>query len=142
MTARLLLVRHGNTFRDNEIPRRVGRRTDLRLVEEARSEKAARFLLDAGLRPDRVFAAPLRRTMETAGIIVRTMGLPLTPIPADAFSEIDYGPDENRTEEEVMLRLGRARLSHETNEKKTDETYLLEEGRKVLDAWDKNAVVP
>lgn len=135
--ARLILVRHGNTFREGEIPRRVGRRTDLPLVEEVRAEKAARFLLDAGLRPDRVFAAPLRRTMETAGIIVKTMGLSLTPIPADAFSEIDYGPDENRTEEEVMLRLGRVRLPGEA-----DRALLLEEGKSVLAAWDRDATVP
>lgn len=112
MITRLILVRHGNTFRENEVPRRVGRRTDLPLVETARAEKAARFIQESGLMPGSVFAAPLRRTMETAEIIVRALGLSAMPIvPMDAFSEIDYGEDEDKTEDEVIARLGRDALA-------------------------------
>ena len=56
--------------------------------------------------PDVVFAAPLKRTMETARLAVAEMGLPLTVQEEDSFREIDYGPDENKTEDVVIARVG------------------------------------
>ena len=46
--------------------------------------------------------------------------------PLNAFVEIDYGVDENKTEEEVRLRLGNGNI---------------EKGKKIIEDWDKNAVV-
>ncbi len=108
----LIIVRHGNTFLAGETPLRVGCRTDLPLVEEARSRRAGRYLKERGFLPDRVVAAPLKRTMETARLLVKTMELPLDVETATIFSEIDYGPDEGKSEEEIMLlsRTGRRPL--------------------------------
>ena len=39
---KLVIVRHGNTFRAGETPTRVGARTDLPLVEEERARSAGR----------------------------------------------------------------------------------------------------
>lgn len=77
--------------------------------------------------PDVIYAAPLLRTMQTARLAVRTIGLDSDISPLNAFVEIDYGVDENKTEEEVRLRLGNGNI---------------EKGKKIIEDWDKNAVVP
>ena len=51
---------------------------------------------------------------------------PFSIFPLNAFVEIDYGVDENKTEEEVRLRLGNGNI---------------EKGKKIIEDWDKNAVV-
>lgn len=140
--SRLVIIRHGNTFRADETPRWVGRRTDLHLVEEERAGKAAAILLERKVVPDKVYAAPLHRTMETASIIKRQMGLTSPVVSLDAFSEIDYGPDENRTEREVTFRLGTVRLRETNPERAVDADFVMAEGRKVLDAWNAVAAVP
>ena len=45
---KLVIVRHGNTFRAGETPTRVGARTDLPLVEEERARSAGRYLREKG----------------------------------------------------------------------------------------------
>lgn len=102
----LIIARHGNTFRKGETPTRVGSRTDLELVEEERGRGIGLYLKKLGLIPTRILAAPLKRTMRTAELAAEELGNPC-PVVADArFIEVDYGPDENRTEEEVVARLG------------------------------------
>ncbi len=102
----LVIARHGNTFRKGETPTRVGSRTDLELVEEERGRGIGLYLKKLGLTPTRILAAPLKRTMRTAELAAEELGNPC-PVVADArFIEVDYGPDENRTEEEVVARLG------------------------------------
>lgn len=102
----LIIARHGNTFRKGETPTRVGSRTDLELVEEERGRGIGLYLKKLGLTPTRILAAPLKRTMRTAELAAEELGNPC-PVVADArFIEVDYGPDENRTEEEVVARLG------------------------------------
>ncbi len=39
MGVTLYIVRHGNTFEPDEPPRRIGRRTDLPLVESGRAKE-------------------------------------------------------------------------------------------------------
>jgi len=101
MTARVVIVRHGNTFAPGEPPRRIGARTDLPLVESGRAQAEALAAHFAGTAFDRVLASPLRRTRETAEAIA-----PGRAEPADWLREIDHGPDENRTEAEVLARIG------------------------------------
>lgn len=102
----LIIARHGNTFRKGETPTRVGSRTDLELVEEERGRGIGLYLKKLGLTPTRILAAPLKRTMRTAELAAEELGNPC-PVVADArFIEVDYGPDENCTEEEVVARLG------------------------------------
>jgi len=106
MTTRLIIARHGNTFTKEQIPTRVGGRTDLPLVESERGTNIGKYLKMKNMLPDAVFAAPLKRTMETARLAVKEMELPLEIQKEDSFREIDYGPDENKTEDEVIARIG------------------------------------
>ncbi|OLA79263.1 MAG: phosphoglycerate mutase [Azospirillum sp. 47_25] len=106
MTTRLIIARHGNTFTKDQTPTRVGGRTDLPLVESERGRNIGKYLKLKDMLPDVVFAAPLKRTMETARLAVAEMGLPLEVQAEDCFREVDYGPDENKPEEEVIARVG------------------------------------
>lgn len=120
MTTRLIIARHGNTFEKGQTPTRVGGRTDLALVETERGTNVGLYLKQTGLLPDAVFAAPLKRTTETAKLAVKALGIDLPVMAETSFTEIDYGPDENKTEDEVIARIG----------------------QEAIDNWNKNAVVP
>jgi len=118
---RILIVRHGNTFSPGEAPRRVGAPTDLPLVASgvAQAHALAAHFAKHVSHIERLFTSPLRRTWETAAILAASMGAPEVR-PAEWLREIDHGPDENRTEEEVVRRIG----------------------ADALHAWDTRAVVP
>ena len=105
---RLVIVRHGNTFAPGEPPRRIGARTDLPLVESGRAQALAlkRHFACKGWTFDRVLTSPLRRTREFAELIASGHAEP-----AEWLREIDHGPDENRTEDQVLARLGRDALN-------------------------------
>ena len=108
MTTRLIIARHGNTFDPGDTPRRVGRRTNLPLVAsgEAQAKRIGDYLRRHHMVPDVVFAAPLKRSYDTARLAVEAAGCNL-PITTDArFNEIDYGPDENQPESAVVARIG------------------------------------
>lgn len=120
MTTRIIIARHGNTFTKDQTPTRVGCRTDLPLVETERGTNVGLYLKMKGLVPDMVYAAPLKRTMETAKLAISALQKDI-PLEADAsFVEIDYGPDENKPEEEVIARIG----------------------QDAMDRWNKDAIVP
>jgi len=127
MGSKLVIVRHGNTFLPGQIPTRVGGRTDLPLVETHRASSAGKYLKEHGIMPDRFFSAPLKRTRETARVIMDELKNNSVLNEAEMFREIDYGPDENKTEEEVLLRLG---------------SGVIEDGRKIIDKWNESAIVP
>jgi len=119
---RLLIVRHGNTFGPNDTPTRLGGGTDLPLVETGLEQGASlgRYLKKHNLIPNQIFSSNLKRTRRTAERALEAMGLEI-PIEIDAaFNEIDYGPDENKTEKEVVARIG----------------------QDAIDRWNKDAVVP
>jgi len=118
----LIIARHGNTFEEDETPRRVGARTDLPLTEKGRAQARAigEYLKEHRLVPDATYSAKLKRTIETGEIAVRAAGFPQHIYQLDIFNEIDYGPDENKTEEEVIARLG----------------------EQALKDWDEKAIVP
>ena len=108
MTTRLIIARHGNTFGPGDTPTRVGRRTDLPLVAsgEAQARRIGDYLRHRQMVPDVVFAAPLKRSFDTARLAVEALGRDL-PISIDArFNEIDYGLDENQPESAVAARIG------------------------------------
>lgn len=108
MTTHLIIARHGNTFGPGDTPTRVGRRTDLPLVAsgEAQAKRIGDYLRRRQMVPDAVFAAPLKRSHDTARLAVEALGCNLT-ITLDArFNEIDYGPDENQPESAVVARIG------------------------------------
>ena len=113
MTLTLTIVRHGDTFAPGEPARRIGAATDLPLVAsgEAQARALGRLFAAEGRRFDHVLVSPLRRTRETAALILAALP-PHPPIePCAWLAEIDHGPDENRTEDEVRARVGDAALA-------------------------------
>jgi broad specificity phosphatase PhoE len=99
-TTRLFLVRHGATTLSAED--RFAGATDVDLSDEGRAqaERLGRRLAD-----ERIVAAycsPLRRTVETAMIVVGPHGL--APIHRAGLREIDHGRWEGLTRQEVESR--------------------------------------
>ena len=123
----LIIARHGNTFRKGETPTRIGAKTDLPLVEEDRSRAIGRYLKEKGLIPQAVFASPLIRAVKTAQLAMEEMNLKQEIILLHEFTEIDYGLDENKTEDEVLWRLGNGNT---------------EKGKEIIEAWNREGVVP
>lgn len=120
MTTRIIIARHGNTFTKDQTPLRVGARTDLPLVETERGASIGKYLKMRGLIPAVVFAAPLKRTTETARLAIAALDKDI-PLKSDArFTEIDYGPDEAKTEDDVIARIG----------------------QEAMDKWNAEAIVP
>ncbi|MDR2761500.1 MAG: histidine phosphatase family protein [Planctomycetaceae bacterium] len=133
----LIVVRHGNTFSPDEEPRRIGGRTDLPLVEESRSISAACVIRSRCLFPDRVFAAPLLRTMQTARLIVRELDLSCEIQSSEEFTEIDYGEDEGQTESEVIKRLGKFYLGEDA-----ELELVKRRGVEAIEQWNLDAIPP
>ncbi len=120
MTTRIIIARHGNTFTKDQTPLRVGGRTDLPLVETERGANIGKYLKMRGLIPAVVFAAPLKRTTETARLAIAALDKDIPLKSDERFTEIDYGPDEAKTEEEVLARIG----------------------QDAMDKWNAEAIVP
>lgn len=120
MTTRIVIARHGNTFTKEQTPLRVGARTDLPLVETERGTNVGKYLKMRSFIPSVVFAAPLKRTTETARLAIAALDKDITLKSDTRFTEIDYGPDEAKTEDEVIARIG----------------------QDAMDAWNREAIVP
>ncbi len=119
---KLIIARHGNTFTSNQTPTRVGARTDLALVESGRAqaEKIGAWLKENDIYPEITYSSQLKRTIETAKIVLKTLGYAQPVFPLEIFNEIDYGEDENQTEDKVIARIG----------------------AKAIKDWDDKAIVP
>ncbi|MGI5893724.1 MAG: histidine phosphatase family protein [Candidatus Merdivicinus sp.] len=96
LTYRLFLIRHGLT-QGNLEGRFIGKRTDLSLCSKGVKELHA--LQEKFEYPDvkKVYAAPMKRCMETAEILYPNR---LT-VPAEGLEEYDFGVFEGRTAEEL-----------------------------------------
>ncbi len=118
----LIIARHGNTFEKDETPRRVGARTDLPLTQagQVQAQAIGHWLKSNGIYPEAIYSSELKRTIETATISLKEAGYKEPVFPLAIFNEIDYGPDENKTEEDVIARLG----------------------AQALKDWDEKAIVP
>ena len=124
----LIIARHGNTFTKDQIPTRIGGKTDLPLIEEKKGLSIGKYLKDHNLLPNIIFAGPLLRTVQTAVLSIKGMELNEMPIIiTELFREVDYGPDENKTEEQIQFRLGKGNLK---------------KGKQIIDNWNKNGIVP
>ncbi len=112
MTTTLIIARHGNTFGPGDTPTRVGARTDLPLVAsgKAQGRMIGDYFRRTHIRPDGVFAATLRRSYDTARIALEVLGSEVRITVEARFDEIDYGPDENKTDAAVMARIGKQAL--------------------------------
>lgn len=125
---RLIIARHGNTFTPEQTPTRVGARTDLALTEQERAKNIGRYIKHKGWTVNAVYSGPLKRHKQTAMLVSAVMQFPPHHIQIHHdFNEIDYGPDENQTEENVLLRLGQGDRA---------------KGQAVIDAWNSQATVP
>lgn len=139
----LIIARHGNTFRKGETPTRVGSRTDLELVEEERGRGIGLYLKKNGIVPARILAAPLKRTMGTAALAAEAAGCTCTVEPDHRFIEVDYGPDENKTEDEVKARLGAVDAKAEGLDPATLSAEEIDaRGAAIIDRWNAEAIVP
>lgn len=119
----LYVVRHGNTFDKGDTITRVGARTDLPLSVSGAAQAEALATHFESLAPQGFHAAycsPLLRTRQTAEAILsaQTSGREFETL--EFLREVDYGPDENRPEDEVIARIG----------------------EEALRAWDEHAVPP
>ncbi len=108
-----VIVRHGNTFAADETPRRIGARTDLPLTEAGREQARALGVHFAknGWRFARALVSPLRRTRETAELILEGQAAAPALEVRDWLGEIDHGPDEDRPEAAVLARIGEEALA-------------------------------
>lgn len=120
MQTRLFVLRHGNTFDKGDVVTRVGGRTDLPLSisGRAQAEALARHFASTPFATAR--SGPLKRTRETANAILAAQARPPELVTDLFLREIDYGPDENRPEEEVVARIGKS----------------------ALEAWERDSIVP
>ncbi len=104
----LLIARHGNTFDQGEIVRRVGCGTDIPLSNSGRlqAQWLGEYLREHHPTITAVYCSTLQRTYTTAEIALKTIGSSLPIQQTNLFDEIDYGPDEGKPETEVIARLG------------------------------------
>ena len=108
---RLIICRHANTFDKGDVVTRVGARTDLPLsssgVEQAKFLAEQFSTQSSGFNFKRAYCSSLQRTKATGDIILRTGGHCAKDLSSLPFlTEIDYGIDENKSEENVIKRLG------------------------------------
>lgn len=118
MATKIIIARHGNTFRSEETPTRVGARTDLPLTEQGEEQalKLGHHLKAAKILPDFVYTSFLCRTIDTARLACVALGCGCPHEPLAIFNEIDYGPDENQTEDKVLERVGSAAIKNWDND--------------------------
>ena len=106
---RFYVVRHGNTFEEGEAPRRIGARSDpgLTATGQRQGESLGKSFYRAGVSFDRAFTSPLARTTETCKLILQFQDNRNPSMEQlDFLTEIDYGPDEDLAEPDVIARVG------------------------------------
>jgi len=109
----LVIVRHGNTFGAGETPRRIGAATDLPLTPAGhdQAEALGTHFAAIGWSFARALVSPLQRTRQTADAVLAAQAHPIPVQTASFLREIDHGPDENRSEPEVIARIGSEALA-------------------------------
>lgn len=115
---RIFIVRHGNTFDKGDVITRVGARTNLPLSSSGVTQAEALSEHFRSHAFGRSYCSTLIRTKQTAKTILKNRHQHPHVLPF--LTEIDYGPDENKPEEEVIARLGQDAISR----------------------WDKDAIPP
>ena len=144
MSTKLIIARHGNTFTKYQTPTRVGAHTDLPLVEFDRSNAIGKYLIETNQIPDIIFTSPLSRTVQTAMYVMKAIGKEYYDLKVSStFTEIDYGLDENKTEDEVEYRLGLAYLK-DNNEYSNElsQEQIRKYGKQQINLWNTKAIPP
>lgn len=108
----LLIARHGNTFDKDQVAVRIGSKTDLPLSGSGTKQaaKLGNYLHINHIRPAAAYCGNLIRTQETATLALAAAEISVQPIILSMFDEIDYGPDEGKTNEEIIARIGEIAL--------------------------------
>lgn len=103
---RLILLRHGNTFNDNEIPYQVGLKSDLPLTETGRLQASqfTNYLKTQSTPPFAIYSGALVRQSKTASILHQAFPGSVLYRGEQAFDEIDYGAWEGLTVEEIEAK--------------------------------------
>lgn len=117
---KLYVLRHGNTFDAGDVVTRVGCGTDLPLSSSGLEQAGRLADVFESTKFDVAYCSPLHRTRRTALDILRARDDAPTLEILDFLTEIDYGPDENKPEEDVIARIG----------------------QEAIDAWDTDATPP
>lgn len=139
---RLIVVRHGNTFNSGDVILRVGSATDIPLTETGMRQAyaAGELMAESGFSVDIVFHAPLQRTCQSAVGIAASFPAAVME-EKDFLTELDYGDDDGKPEDEVLLRLGAVEMASAiVPETSLDD--LRAAGKAVLKRWDTEAVLP
>ena len=136
----LIIARHGNTFGPDDTPTRVGAHTDLPLVEkgEAQGRAIGKYLAENRLIPDVVYASELQRTQKTAELAIKESGVSNPVYTLDIFNEIDYGPDENQTEDTVIARIGEQAIKDWDEHAKVPDGWKVDPDQ-IIENWKKFA---
>jgi len=111
MTTRVYLVRHGATELTDED--RFAGAIDVKLSDEGRDQARRLGLRLEGEPISAAYASPMVRTMDTAGLIVASHGLPITPV--DGIREIAHGRWERKTRAEVEAEFPEEYARYETD---------------------------
>ena len=145
METKLIVARHGNTFRKGEVVLRAGSHTDVPLVEEGlkQGERLAEKLSSLNLVPNRFFAGDLLRTKEMCAVVKKYFRQTSNVEVLDFLTELDYGIDDGKPEVDVVLRLGLAEAERKgrsiADATKEELTAL---GKAALKRWDLDAILP
>lgn len=132
----ILIARHGNTFEAGVIATRVGLKSDLSLASSGKiqAENLGHYLSQHNIQPAKVYVSNLKRTQEMASIALQVAGLNIQPIESPIFNEIDYGPDEGKTNEQVIARIGATALDAWENYAIPPHGWLLD-ANKIIHDW-------
>jgi broad specificity phosphatase PhoE len=104
---RLFLLRHGNTFEADQTPTQVGARSDLPLTKQGHEQAKcfAEALVTQDLCPKAIYAGSLQRQIKTAQIVQEHITTkPSLHLHHSALTEIDYGPWEGLTTQEIVAK--------------------------------------
>ena len=120
--SRVYIVRHSNTFDQGDVILRVGGRTDIPLsisgIDQAKALKT--HLSDISFA--QIFSSDLKRTRQTTEIITNNVNYTRL----DMLSEVDYGPDEGKPEQDVIERVGQTALDLWNSEAIPPQGWLVE----------------
>ena len=136
--ARVIICRHGNTFDKGDLVRRVGARTDLALSKSG--IKQANFLAEqfspfkSGYNFSKAYSSTLQRTKSTCSYILSRGHTAVTPNFLSFLKEIDYGPDENKLESDVIERIGKKAIELWDSSSTPPQGWLVEPDQ-IISSW-------
>jgi len=122
----LLLSRHGNTFAPGQKVVWVGAANDLTLVDSGllQAQSLALALKDASIKPEKVYAAKLKRTSVYAQVIHDQLNLTEDVIIDNRLNEIDYGDWSGLTSDEIKDKFGQNELLDWNQNGKWPKTFI------------------